>query len=325
MVKLSIVIPVYNVENYIRECLGSILNESTKNLPFEVIVVNDGTKDNSMDIVEQFSKEYTNVVVLNQTNQGQGQARNYGVSIAQGDYIWFVDSDDWIEKDAIKILLNLINAKDDIDMYAVPFYWYYTNEKLPIDIKVEKNFMMTGIDFLKKNFVVAACRFIFKKNILTANSLFFNKGILHEDGIWGFEMLYLSQKVEILSKPLYYYRQRSDSDMHNRKIKSGYDIIKIHQLLNTFMEEHVIPADRIWFKKWNMLRLEGAVNIVWHLRNTKEFRKFLQDTKGYRCNVCDDCMSLGGVKWKLKCWLFKHPVLNKRRRIVLDYIKSCFK
>ena len=68
-----------------------------------------------------------------------------------------------------------------------------------------------------------------------------------------------------------------------------------------------------------------SVNMVWHLRKTKEFEKFLQDTKVYRCQVCDECMSLGGIKWKLKCWMFKYPVLNKKRRLVLDYIKSILK
>lgn len=325
MIKLSIIIPVYNVEKYIETCLGSILNENTKELPFEVIVVDDGTPDKSMKIVDEFAKEYANLKVLHQCNQGQGQARNNGVNAAKGEYIWFVDSDDWIEENAITTLLNIMDSSGAVDMYAVPFYWYYADDKSLVDIKINENLVMYGVDFLKKNLVVAACRFVFKKKLMTENSLFFYKGILHEDGIWGFEMLYLAKKIEILKTPLYYYRQRSDSDMHHRTIKSGYDIIKIHKLLNIFMEQYVLPSDRTWFQKWNLLRLEEAVNMVWHLRKTKEFKMFLQETKDYRYQVCDECMPLGDTKWKLKCWLFKHPVLNKRRRVVFDYIKSIFK
>lgn len=325
MKKLSIIIPIYNVEKYIRKCLESILNESTKGLPFEVIVVNDGTPDKSMAIVDEFVKEFGNLVVLEQDNQGQGQARNYGLSIAQGEYIWFVDSDDWIENNAVQSLLKFIDSEGDIDMFITPYYWYYSENNSHIDINIDELKIMSGLDFLKKGYVIAACRFIFRKSLMIDNSVFFNKGILHEDGIWGFEMLYLAKIIEILKNPLYYYRQRSDSDMHSIKIKSGYDLIKIHQLLNTFMEQYVAQPDRAWFKKWNMLRLEGSVSIVWHLRKTKEFRQFIKDTRDYRCKVCDECMSLGGLKWKMKCWLFKHPVLNKRRRLLFDKIKSLVK
>lgn len=325
MIKLSIIIPVYNVEKYIRICLESILNKKTKGLPFEVIVVDDGTPDKSMEIVKELAKEYENLTVLHQHNQGQGEARNNGINAAKGEYIWFVDSDDWIEENAITTLLDMIDSSNAVDMYAIPFYWYYADGKSSVDIKINENLVMSGVNFLQKGFIVAACRFVFKKKLMTENSLYFNKGILHEDGIWGFEMLYLAKKVALLCTPLYYYRQRSDSDMHKRTIKSGYDIIKIHKLLNIFMQQHVLPSDRTWFQKWNMLRLEEAVNMVWHLRKTKKFEKFLQDTKVYRCQVCDECMSLGGIKWKLKCWMFKYPVLNKKRRLVLDYIKSILK
>lgn len=327
MLKLSIIIPIYKVEKYIAQCLDSILNGSTRGLPFEVIAVNDGTPDNSMDIVSDYQQMYSNLKVLTQTNQGQGEARNNGIKEAQGEYVWFVDSDDWISDNAIPKILSEIESNPGIDMFVTPSEWVYgKKEKNFIDLQVQSELCCHGVDYLKAdNCRVAVWMFIFKKSLMLDNHQFFNKGIKHEDGIWGYKMLYLATCVKLFMKPLYYYRQRDDSDMHSITIRSGYDLIKIHRYLGIFMNDFVKVEDKVWFQKWNMLRLEESVSIVWHLHKTKEFWQFIKDTRDYRCKVCDECMPLGGLKWKMKCWLFKHPVLNKRRRLLFDKIKSLVK
>ena len=101
-VKVSIIVPVYNVEKYLRKCLDSLVNQTLKDI--EIICINDGSTDDSLNILQEYAREHHNVVVIDQENQGVSIARNNGINKAQGDYIGFVDPDDWVEPDMFKIL-----------------------------------------------------------------------------------------------------------------------------------------------------------------------------------------------------------------------------
>lgn len=324
MYYLSIIIPVYNVEQYLRQCLDSLFFNDLGDSQYEVICVNDGTLDASMAIVEKFAEKHTNLRILSQENQGQGPARDNGIKHAKGQYIWTVDSDDWVERGAIDKVIELINAHPSIDTFVIPATWKYEDRKRDwVDINIEEDRVLSGLQYLKEGFQSAAWQFVVRRDLLIDNDIKYNKGILHEDGIWGFEVQYMSKKTYIYSKPLYCYRQRQvGSVMNNITIRSAYDIITIHSLLEQFREEHVLPEDQVWFKIWNMQRLEEAVSIVWHLRHTQEFKTFLKDTKEYRYQVIQECEQLGGLKWRIKCWLFRHPILNKHRRIFQQKVKS---
>ena len=108
--KLSIIIPVYNVEKYVERCLRSILNQGVSEKEYEIIIQNDGSTDNSLAIVERVVKEYSNCLVFSSQNRGLSAARNAAFCHASGHCVWFVDSDDWIEDGCLSILLNDANA-----------------------------------------------------------------------------------------------------------------------------------------------------------------------------------------------------------------------
>lgn len=118
MMKLSIVIPVYNVEPFIRGTLDSIYKQGVDESLFEVIAVNDGTPDNSMAIVEMFADAHTNLAIINQKNQGLSAARNSGIKVAKGDYIWVVDSDDSITENSISQALGEITRHPYVEMFC---------------------------------------------------------------------------------------------------------------------------------------------------------------------------------------------------------------
>jgi len=109
---LTIVIPVYKVEKYIDKCLSSIYATSCHEDVFEIIVVNDGTPDDSMTIVSKHADKHTNLRIINQKNQGLSRSRNVGIENAKGDYIWFVDSDDWVENGFLSKLISLLSISD---------------------------------------------------------------------------------------------------------------------------------------------------------------------------------------------------------------------
>lgn len=325
IIRLSIIIPVYNVEPYIKQCLDSIYTGDNKGLPFEVIVVDDGTLDNSMEIVKKYSEEHENLHILHQKNQGQSVARNTGLKIAKGKYVWFVDSDDWIETYAIKKLLNQIELNSEIDIFVTPSTWKYNDSNKDwIDIRVKDNIIMSGRTYQESGFQMAAWQFITRRSFLIDNGITFYPGIIHEDGLWGFEIMYLAQKVMVLTPPLYCYRQRTEgSVMHNIGIKSAYCIIKVHEQLMRFMDEYVKPEDKVRFQKMHILRIQEASYVVWHLRHTPDFRKYLADTQKYRHHACNACAKLGGFRWKLKCWMMKYPVVNEYFRIIKRRLKAC--
>ena len=125
--KLSIIIPVYKVEKYIARCLDSIFNQKVDDSLIEVIVVNDGTPDNSMQIVNSYVAMHRNLTIINQENQGLSVARNVGLAKATGDYVWFVDSDDWLVEDAFSILFGYM--KDNPTLISSPLIASFENEK----------------------------------------------------------------------------------------------------------------------------------------------------------------------------------------------------
>ena len=318
VMKLSIIIPVYNVEPYIRQCLDSIFTDENNGLPFEVIVVDDGTLDNSMDIVKEYAIKHQNLHVVHQENQGLSVARNTGMSLAQGEYVWFVDSDDWIEQKAIKILLRLIELHPDIDIFTVPSTWKYEDSKMDwVNLRVKDNTLLSGKEYQEAGYHIGAWMFVTKRQKLLDNGIRFYPGILHEDMLWSSEILYVARQMMILNTPLYCYRQRVGSIMNSIKIKSGYDIIISHQQLMKFMDEHVLDEDKPWFRKMNIERIPEAIHVVWHLRHTHEFKVFLSDTKKYRHYTLNECLKFEkSIKGKLKYFVMRFPRINEELRLL---------
>ena len=119
-IKFSFIVPVYNVEKYLSRCLDSLLTQNYQN--FEIICINDGSPDNSINILQMYQKKHNNIFIINQENKGLGGARNTGLKYASGDYIWFIDSDDWIEPTSLYLLNNYISQEGSKDMILFNAY-----------------------------------------------------------------------------------------------------------------------------------------------------------------------------------------------------------
>ena len=111
---LSIIIPVYKVEKYLRKCLDSCLHQNISKEDYEIICVNDGSPDNSAQILDEYAAKHPNIRVVTQTNQGLSMARNNGLAVAQGDYVWFIDSDDWIEENCLAGICSALKSNPDL-------------------------------------------------------------------------------------------------------------------------------------------------------------------------------------------------------------------
>lgn len=216
--KLSIIVPVYNVADYLPKCLDSLLAQDLPQNEYEIIVVNDGSTDNSGDIAQQYADKYANITLINQSNQGLSGARNTGIKHANGEYIQFVDSDDYIEKNVLGGLMKQVE-KDDLDVLRYNYHNINTKGDIFVPFKSGKPYVdyssivVTGEKFLQERlgYGCYAWQFIIKTNMLTTNQCFFKNGIYFEDTQWTPRMLLLAKRVSSTEIVVYNYLWRIGS------------------------------------------------------------------------------------------------------------------
>ena len=209
--KISVIVPVYNVENYLRECLESLLAQTFTDM--EIILVNDGSTDCSCEICDEYSKKYFNVLAVHKESGGAASARNYGITFAKGSYISFVDSDDIVAKDFLESLYNNI-IKYNIDIAACGYCHYFNQgiikeinfqgiRKLYLGLEAQKYLNILGY------YDVSACNKLFKKDLFS--ELKFPEGKKSEDWFIMYKLIEKSGGIFYDSDTKYFYRQRLGS------------------------------------------------------------------------------------------------------------------
>lgn len=205
---LSIIIPVYNAEKYIERCLLSILQQHTFLHLFEIIIVNDGSTDNTCEIIREIEHKHLNISLYSQENAGVSAARNYGVSKARGKYIQFLDADDYLETDSYSIILDKINSTD----FELLFFKYrlcYANETREGDYnKKFKDYgvLITGEEIIYKyGFHYSACLCLINRDFLIKSRVKFTSEIWGEDILFLTELLFYCKRAIVIDKVIYNY------------------------------------------------------------------------------------------------------------------------
>lgn len=203
------------MEQYIAQCLNSVYQQDVPEEEYEVICVDDCSPDNSIAIVEEYAKNHTNLVVVrNQYNRKLGGARNAGMEVAKGEYIWFIDSDDFIEENCIKTLLT-IAEKEDLEMLHFN-YVEYPDTNQPNRRPIETN-VMTGtemffdINFIWYNDLITAWQKLYKRQFLIDNNIQFAEHIMFEDNDYAIVAFANAQRVKHVACNAYYYRNNPES------------------------------------------------------------------------------------------------------------------
>lgn len=236
--KISIVIPVYNVENYVERCLQSVVNQTIfKQL--DIVVVNDGSTDSSLNICRSFAKRYNNIEIISQENSGIAAARMTGLKYCQGDYIHFIDSDDFIENDCLESLLNLL-LDYNADIAQINYYAYFENgQKIKstsnTSKKVFNNIEESLYDVLiQENYLrYAVWGTLYRKNIFD-HAYFRKKDYIGEDAFFKIKALKAAKTVVVdNSAHKYAYVQRDNSLMHSPFSEKKLDILEVYQDLLT--------------------------------------------------------------------------------------------
>jgi len=226
--RFSIIIPVYNVEDYIGKCLDSILAQTYKN--YEIIVVDDGSNDKSGFICDEYASKYSNIKVIHKENGGASSARNVGIKAACGEYIIFVDSDDFFYDEHC---LESLTCDADVIQYKMDYFYE----------KQEKFVFMKNIPFIENisfsdqlsnlinsgNLSISPCDKAVKREIIVNNDIYFDENLVAEDIDWSLRLYFCVNSIEIINKDFYVYRQQREgsvsSKFKEKNITSLYYII----------------------------------------------------------------------------------------------------
>ena len=303
MAKVSVILPVYNVGEYLKECLDSLIDQTLKDI--EIICINDGSTDNSPEILEQYAQKDSRFIIVSQENQGQGVARNKGVEIARGEYIQFVDPDDWCETDMLETLYRF--AKDNASKVVKFNYTEYNDYT---GRKKEQNFA----DFIKRKYgydlaerpyyswnnLKDGCLYDLGLNVWSSfysagfikeNNIRFAPNKHAEDHLFANGALLLTDKIDYLDQSLYFYRRRKGSSVY-QKTDDNFCIFDNIESLKRFLIEH-----NLWRElsdefskyarealKWHYMVPEGSKGKYEKLckqffSSGRDYKKFLKELK----------------------------------------------
>jgi glycosyltransferase involved in cell wall biosynthesis len=253
---VSVIVPAYNAEKTIEKCLDSLLNQTLKNI--EIIVINDCSKDNTLKIL----KKYKNKIKLldNKKNLGPAGSRNRGLDAATGDYIGFVDSDDWVALNMFELMSSKMD--DEVDLVAC--------SRINVSKNGEKKIINTNKDTDAKAFTKTSnynCDKLFKRSIIEKHKLRMPEQYSYaEDFAFGIRYKYYANKMCILEEPLYYYLADSEGSITNSYKRNLLNIINVLEDMNTFFKENNA------FEKYEKELVELSAGF--YVRRTREFKNF---------------------------------------------------
>lgn len=220
--KVSVIVPIYNAEKYLNKCLESIIGQTYKNL--EIILVDDGSPDNSPEICDDWAQKDSRIRVIHKKNGGVSSARNAGIDLAQGDYIGFVDADDWIEPNMYEVLIN--NAeKFSADKSSCGYVYYGRNVSRAVDCTVLKNSDDMRLRLIRGDHNAVWCA-IYSRSVV--GDIRFDESLkVAEDWLFNYQVCLKMSSEVIVDTPLYHYEDNIESAMHGINEKKISDRISV--------------------------------------------------------------------------------------------------
>lgn len=238
MVKVSVIVPVYNVEKYLSKCLDSIINQTLTDI--EIIIINDGSTDKTQTIINKYLKKEKRIKFYKIVNAGLGNARNQGIKHAIGKYISFIDGDDYVDLNMLEKLYNRA-VTDNSDIVECDFYWVYDNKK-----KLDNaNYYSDNNNFMT-NFRVMVCNKLFNRDLIIKNNISFPVGLKYEDVAFTYNILPYAKKISYVPLGMYYYVQHENSLINHQtyRVKDIFSVIdniinfyKQNKLFKKYYEE----------------------------------------------------------------------------------------
>ncbi|MDD2494154.1 MAG: glycosyltransferase [Tissierellia bacterium] len=242
--KLSVIVPVYKVEKFISKCIDSILNQTFSN--FELILIDDGSPDKSGTICDEYAKKDNRIIVIHKANGGVSSARNVGLYMAKGEYIIFIDADDYIESNMFELMLQeAYNKNADVVICDFFIQWRLVNKKTKENINTQPK--LFTLDLIKCDTTPSFCNKIIKKNLFINNDIDFPEGIiLGEDYLTQIKLSTFYHLIFKIDIPLYHYvKTNSYSSMSYLKFKHIDDTVTTFDIMYDYLQEKQILNDEI--------------------------------------------------------------------------------
>ena len=272
MKKVSVIVPFYNVEKYIDRCLNSLVNQTLEDI--EIIIVNDGSKDNSETIAKEYASKYKNkIIYLKKENGGLSDARNYAIPYATGEYIAFLDSDDYIEVNMYEQMYEKAK-KENADIVECDFLWEYPNEKIESKGKIYKD----KHDILLNARVVAWNKLI-KKELIEKTKVKFPYGLRYEDVEFFYKLIPYINKLDIVNKPFVHYVQRDNSISNSQNSRTKEIIDILDNVINYYKENAIYEEYRteLEYNYARYLLCSSFLRMVM-IENKKERKEIINDS-----------------------------------------------
>lgn len=291
--KFSIIIPVYNIESYLRECLDSVLYQTYAD--WEAICVNDGSNDRSEMILEAYAQKDARIRYISKTNGGTSTARNVGLKEAKGEYIVFLDGDDWLELNALQIIEEHLKGKEIICFSGRRFF--EETQTYGIADQLQEKEYGSGMDYYNDNalvhrdfaFVCVVLR-VYQRRFLIEHHLFFDDDVTYEDNLWVPITLYHAHTITVIPDALYVYRIRQGSKMQEVSLARKKDLMKVANRLASFF------LSKTGFDKTMVYRAITHHYQVVFVKATVEERKELK-------KLCDWHLYRKVSRTKLRHWV----------------------
>lgn len=302
---ISFIVPVYNTKDYVLRCLKSLLNQDIRKEDYEVLVIIDGSPDDSFEIVSKFAENYNNIRIIQQENKGLSETRNIGLKNINSEYVWFIDSDDWITEFCLSELIHIM-SENKLDMFGIaPSIPYQSDFKKIFNKKESLSKILTGKDrLLSGDYVIGVWSYIFRLQFLLKNNLWFMKGVYFEDEEFIPRALFYAQKVMMLTHfSVYSYFIRENSITKTYSEKTIYDKLLVAKSLYNFSNKSDVRLDKklsvIFYRKAVNIVLAGINEIKANKAGIKYLNAYLKQAKNAEMYPFDS----KNTKWKTKILL----------------------
>lgn len=310
---LSIIIPVYNVENFLDDCIISIFNQGLDNQDFEVILIDDGSHDSSLCVAYKWASIYKNIKVFHKENQGQAAARNLGIEIAKGEYIMFVDSDDFLYEKALYAPLKYIVENNyDCIHFGMGIEQENGNIIYPQISGIQLGHTYSG-EFVALNFDMfgSVCPFIFKSNLFDLNKVRFKSGFAHEDSELCFRLFPLIKTMYFDDTIVYHYRFNHNSTDRSNNLNSIRRKYNSDLLIATELRKLIYAENLPKSLNEHYRRISNSLVVSHYLAYSKRPELFASKKKYYSFVRDLNLFPLKGRSLSLKSTLFMY-ILNLR-------------
>lgn len=303
--KISVIVPIYKVEDYLHRCVESIINQTYTNL--EIILVDDGSPDNCSKICDEYAEKDSRIKVIHKKNGGLSDARNAGLLIATGEYISFIDSDDYIDINMYKSIITYME-KHDLDIAECGIKHVYSN-KIKQDDKLDKSIHVFNSEdalkelMLERRLHQTVWNKLYKTKLI--KNIFFEKGKIHEDEFWTYKVFMNAEKIGFLDEYLYYYIHREGSIMAQGYSSKNLDGLEARYLRYRDISE---SYSKLSFLAKKTTYFYGIYLYQKYIYNTKNNKISMKKVKEYLKNISFNKKEQKLLNKKEKVWYF----LSKR-------------